>query len=391
MILKTKKNFYNGNIVTWDIKSSKVEKYSVIICDKLFDTSNNLLAENQNLKIKSRRLIFIDNNFSTHFYKKVDNYFFNKKFDYKIVPLDIKEEDKNLESLNKILKFIDNFGIERRSEPIIVIGGGVLTDIVGFAASIYRRGIPYIKIATTLLCAIDSCVGVKTSINHFSRRNRLGTYFGPEKSYVDLSLLQTLPEEEIAASIGEIIKIATIKNKNLFNKVFLSSKNLLKPSFYKSKIGKEIIELSIHSMLEELHNNLEEKNLKRSVDFGHTFSPVIEMRSLDDQSVQSLKHGEAVCLDVLLSSCISFQKGYLKKNELVKIFSLAKSVKMPLNHSFITNVDYLLESLLDATKHRNGSQNFPIPTKIGSYKFLNDIKIEDIRKAIKIYQGNTND
>jgi 3-dehydroquinate synthase len=115
------------------------------------------------------------------------------------------------------------------------------------------------------------------------------------------------------------------------------------------------------------------------------------MRSLDDQSVQSLKHGEAVCLDVLLSSCISFQKGYLKKNELVKIFSLAKSVKMPLNHSFITNVDYLLESLLDATKHRNGSQNFPIPTKIGSYKFLNDIKIEDIRKAIKIYQGNTND
>ena len=131
-------------------------------------------------------------------------------------------------------------------------------------------------------------------------------------------------------------------------------------------------------MIEELHNNLDELNLKRSVDFGHTFSPVIEMRSLENNKVKSLKHGEAVCLDVLLSSCISFNRKYLKMTELKKIFTLAKSVKMPMTHNFILNADFLLESLLDATKHRNGSQNVPIPIKIGQYKFLNDINENDI-------------
>ena len=269
-----------------------------------------------------------------------------------MVTLNIKEEDKNLNQLEKILNYIDNFGIKRRSETIIAIGGGVLTDIVGFAASIYRRGVPYIKIATTLLCIVDACVGVKTSINHFSRRNRLGTYFAPQKSFIDLSFLRTLPTEEISASIGEIIKIAVIKNKKLFNHIFFSSKKLLKPNFYKTKIGNLIISQSIESMIEELHNNLDESNLKRSVDFGHTFSPVIEMRSLENNKEKSLKHGESVCLDVLLSSCISYNRNYLKMNELKKIFYLAKSVNMPLNHSFILNSDYLLESLLDATKHR---------------------------------------
>ena len=245
--------------------------------------------------------------------------------------------------------------------------------------------------ATTLLCIVDACVGVKTSINHFSRRNRLGTYFAPEKSFIDLSFLKTLPIDEISASIGEIIKIGVIKNKKLFKNLLNFSKKILNKNFYKTKNGNLIISESIESMIEELHDNLDETNLKRSVDFGHTFSPVIEMRSLENDKVKSLKHGEAVCLDVLLSSCISHNRNYLKIEELKKIFKLAKVVNMPLDHSFIVNSDYLLESLLDATKHRNGSQNVPIPTEIGKHIFLNDIKDNDIKIAIKLYISMIND
>ncbi len=386
MITKKKLNSKTSSSLQWKITNTKKIDYSIIITKNLFNKNNNLLENKKKKNLtNSRRLIFIDTNVNAYYQKKIEDYFLSKKIEYKIVPLDIKEDDKNLNNLEKILNYIDNYGIKRRSETIIAIGGGVVTDIVGFAASIYRRGVPYIKVATTLLCIVDACVGVKTSINHFSRRNRLGTYFAPEKSFIDLSFLKTLPVDEISASIGEIIKIAVIKNKKLFKLIHDNSEKLLDANFYKTKNGKLIISESIESMIEELHNNLEELNLKRSVDFGHTFSPVIEMRSLENNKVKSLKHGEAVCLDVLLSSCISFNRNYLKMNELKKIFKLAKSVKMPLSHNFILNADFLLESLHDATKHRNGSQNAPIPTKIGDHKFLNDINEDDINKAIKLY------
>ena len=392
MIAKKKLNSKIFPSYQWKITSSKKIDYSIIITKNLFNINNNLLADKKkNNSNNARKLIFIDSNVNEYYQNKIENYFLYKKIEFKIVPLDIKEENKNLNNLEKILNYIDNYGIKRRSETIIAIGGGVLTDIVGFAASIYRRGVPYVKVATTLLCIVDACVGVKTSINHFSRRNRLGTYFAPEKSFIDLSFLKTLPIDEISASIGEIIKIGVIKNKKLFKNLLNFSKKLLDKNFYKTKNGNLIISESIESMIEELHDNLDETNLKRSVDFGHTFSPVIEMRSLENDKVKSLKHGEAVCLDVLLSSCISHNRNYLKIEELKKIFKLAKVVNMPLDHSFIVNSDYLLVSLLDATKHRNGSQNVPIPTEIGKHIFLNDINENDIKIAIKLYISMIND
>ena len=130
---------------------------------------------------------------------------------------------------------MDNFGVTRRSEPVIVMGGGVLTDAVGFACSIYRRGVPHIKLATTLLCAIDACVGVKTSVNHFGRRNRIGTYFPPIKSIIDLNLLKTLPIEELSSSLGEIIKIAVIKNKYLFELIYKNRNKITNANLYKSR------------------------------------------------------------------------------------------------------------------------------------------------------------
>lgn len=392
MITKKRLSSKTSRSYQWRVTSSKKIDYSIVITEGLFNKKSNfLISDTDKKKGNLRRLIFIDSNVNAYYQKQIENYFLAKKVEFKLIPLDIKEEDKNLDNLKNILNYIDNFGIKRRSETIIAIGGGVLTDIVGFAASIYRRGVPFIKVATTLLCIVDACVGVKTSINHFSKRNRLGTYFSPEKSFIDLSLLKTLPLEEISASLGEIIKIAVIKNKKLFENIFNSSEKLLDTKFYNSKIGNLIIAESIESMIEELHNNLEEINLKRSVDFGHTFSPVIEMRSLENNKVKSLKHGEAVCLDVLLTCCISYNRSYLKITELKKIFELANAVKIPLDHEFIKNSDYLLESLLDATKHRNGSQNVPIPTKIGNYKFLNDITENDIKKAIKVYNSIIND
>ena len=95
-------------------------------------------------------------------------------------------------------------------------GGGVLTDVVSFACSIYRRVVPYIKIPTTLLGIVDASIGIKTSINHFSRRNRIGSYSFPTAIIIDPSLMSTLPLSEISNGLAEIIKLAIIKDSKLF-------------------------------------------------------------------------------------------------------------------------------------------------------------------------------
>ena len=392
MTIETKKNSSSFVTKEWNVTGQKEVSYSVQIITNIFNVNNKSLIKNYSTDFKKviRRIIFVDGNFYNLYSKTILNYFEKNKISHKIISLPIEESTKNIDYLNVILKHVDDFGLSRRDEPIIVIGGGVLTDIVGFAASIYRRGVPYIKVATTLLCAIDSCVGIKTSINHFGRRSRLGTYFGPLISYIDLSLIKSLPNDEVSSALGEIIKIALIKNKKLFNNIYESSNKLLDTNFYKTNIGSKIINESIFDMLEELHENFEEKILKRCVDFGHTFSPVIEMRSLEDDSVSSLKHGEAVCLDVLMSSCISFNRRLLTKQELNKIFAISKKINMPINHPYIQNVDYLMESLLDATKHRGGSQNLPLPIKIGNYEFFNDIRLADVENGIKTYKKLSN-
>ena len=106
--------------------------------------------------------------------------------------------------------------MNKKRRTILILGGGVLTDVVSFACSIYRRGVPYIKIPTTLLGIVDASIGIKTSINHFSRRNRIGSYSFPTAIIIDPSLMSTLPLSEISNGLAEIIKLAIIKDSKLF-------------------------------------------------------------------------------------------------------------------------------------------------------------------------------
>ena len=159
-----------------------------------------------------RRLVFVDQLFyqKGDWASEIQQYFLDRDVEATIIPIECLEETKDLETLLYILGQIERFNILRRKEPIIAIGGGVLMDMVGFAASMFRRGVPYIKVPTTLLGSVDAGVGAKTSINHFERRNRLGSYFPPIMTLIDNRFLKTLDKKEILFSLGEIIKISII-------------------------------------------------------------------------------------------------------------------------------------------------------------------------------------
>ena len=135
---------------------------------------------------------------------------------------------------------------------------------------------------------------------------------------------------------------------------------------------------SIKGMLQELISNPLETNLMRIVDFGHTFSPVPEMRSLNDDSVSDLSHGNAVALDCLISSAISVYRKKLSYDELKKIFLLFLNCKISTKHPYYLNPDLLWESSRDALRHRDGNLNLSLPKKIGDAFFCNDLTFEDI-------------
>jgi 2-epi-5-epi-valiolone synthase len=368
---------YNYFKKTWSVKTELPVEFKLTYSADIFNPNNQDII---NVTNSNRRIIVIDSEVYDLYKDNIARYFDAFKLDCKLICVDCKEENKNWKNVDRILDFFEENGVLRR-EPIITIGGGVLLDIAVFACSIYRRGIPYIKIPTTLLAIVDASVGSKVGVNHIGRRNRIGAYYPPLATYIDKKFIATQSEREIVNGIAEIFKLAVIKSPELFRLLEENAEILIKEKFQYGAVPVRVINVAITDMIEELGPNLWEKRLDRCVDFGHTFSPVIEMSNIPD-----LLHGEAVALDCLFSSCIAFQRGYLEIDDLKRIFSVAKRLKLKTFHEDFTNMIPLKESLSDATKHRNGNQYVPLPISIGNYKIVNDITDREMMLAIDIFE-----
>ena len=362
---------------TWSVKAELPIEFTLKYSSDVFNWSNHdLLSFGES----NRRVIVIDQTVYELYGQKLEDYFRTFQVELKLFVIDATEENKDWKHTDKILRFFEDVGVLRR-EAIIVIGGGVLLDLVGFCCSIYRRGIPYVKVPTTLLAIVDASVGVKVAANHFGRRNRIGAYYPPIATLLDKKFIATQDERNIVNGIAEIFKLAVIKDKELFELLETSAEQLITEKFQFGAVPVRVINSAITGMIEELAPNLWERKLDRCVDFGHSFSPIIEM-----QNMATLQHGEAVVLDCLLSSCLANVRGYINTETLERIFKTAYRLKLPVFHKDFCNFDLLKKSLSDTMKHRNGNQYLPIPVGIGNYKILNDVTDDEIKKASDIFE-----
>ena len=377
---------------TWTVKTELPVEFKLMYSADVFNPANHDLLSYQT---NGRVMIVIDQNVHKFYAVQLMEYFNSHNVKYSMLVIDTNEESKNWEDADYILQFFEDEGVLRR-EPIIAIGGGVLLDIVGFACSIYRRGIPYIKVPTTLLAIVDASVGSKVAINHFERRNRLGAYYPPIATLIDKKFIKTQSEREIVNGIAEIFKLALIKSPELFLLLEENAELLIEEKFQHGAVPVRVINLAITDMIAELGPNLWERKLDRCVDFGHTFSPVIEMNNVKDSfepdnppyftKDNMLLHGEAVALDCLYSSCISSLRGHISAYTLNRIFDLAKRLKLKTFHEDFTNIELLQKSLSDATKHRNGNQYAPLPISVGNYTIVNDITEKEMKYAIDLFR-----
>ena len=362
---------------TWSVKAELPISFTVKYSSDIFNTTNqDLLSYGDS----QRRLVVIDKTVYEIYKTELHNYFDKHKVQLELFVLDAIEENKDWKHTDEVLKFFERVGVLRR-EPIVAIGGGVLLDLVGFCCSIYRRGIPYIKIPTTLLAIVDASVGVKVAANHLERRNRIGAYYPPIATFLDKKFIKTQNDRDIVNGIAEIFKLAVIKSEELFVLLEENYEQLINEKFQFGAVPVRVINLAITGMIEELAPNLWEKKLDRCVDFGHSFGPLIEM-----QNLPNLYHGEAVVLDCLYSSCIAEVRGYITMDQLRRIFKCAKNLKLPTWHEDFSKVRLLESALEDTKKHRNGNQYLPVPMGIGQYTMLNNVTVDELRLASDLFE-----
>ncbi len=172
----------------WNVRAVREIAYDVVAAQALFDVTNPTLATAGAIPAAakhSRRLIVIDETVEQLYGDQIRGYFTHYGVRARYHVLEAHEMVKNWDSVDSVIRAMTEAGIDRRSEPVVAIGGGVLLDIVGFAASIYRRSTPYIRIPTTLIGLVDAGVGVKTGVNFGTGKNKIGSYAASAVTYVD--------------------------------------------------------------------------------------------------------------------------------------------------------------------------------------------------------------
>lgn len=371
----------SAGVTRWRVRCQRPIAYDLVEAPRLFDPASRALLSGGRIE-GGRRFVVIDRNFARYHAGEIHDYFSRHGIAARIVQFPGGEECKSLERCLRILRDLDAFPIHRRDEPIIAIGGGVLTDAVGFIASIYRRGVPHIKVPTTLMGYIDASVGIKTGINFDGRKNRLGSFEPPLRVFLDKTLLTTLPRRHVLNGVCEIIKLAIIGDPQLFQLLEAHGPRSIAEAF-QNPAGGEILDRAVGGMLAELQPNLFEDELSRKVDFGHSFSQELEARYPD-----RLLHGEAVLLDMAVSTLLARNRSLLSERDTERIFGLIERLGMVLDTALLDG-ELMWRSLLDRIEHRNGQQRVPVPDAIGGCVFLNDITRRDIDSSIAALEART--
>ncbi len=321
-----------------------------------------------NIEIKTLKRILIDGKVAIITNPTVAKYHLQKaldsiKADYiEVIEVPDGEEYKNIETVLYILDKLFEAKFDRKS-TLIALGGGVIGDMTGFAASIYQRGINFIQMPTTLLSQVDASVGGKTGVNNKYGKNLIGSFYQPKAVYIDPSFLDTLPKREFNAGLAEVIKMAVMFDKKFFE--FLENSDL-----YNKNIIIEMIAKSVKLKANVVNQDEKEKGLRAVLNYGHTFAHVIENLT----NYKKYLHGEAVAIGIVMANTLAVKLNLLSQNEAQRIKNLLKKSSLPVDFKIKDVNDFYEHFFLDK-KSSNGEIAFVLPNgKIGTHIIKKDIK-----------------
>lgn len=295
-----------------------------------------------------------------------------------LIEIESGEENKNLETCSGVWHALTELGADRKS-LLINLGGGVITDLGGFAASCFKRGIAFVNIPTTLLSMVDASVGGKTGVDLGVLKNQIGLFSDPEMVLIDFDYLETVPAREIISGLAEIIKYGITYDVKLWDEIM---------SFKELSINNisTLIHRSIEIKNEVVTEDPKEAGLRKILNYGHTLGHAVESYFLESEEKEKLTHGEAIAIGMITEAYISekllnfpFEKLQNIKEKLIAIYGKVTILE--------SDFEPIMEYLIHDKKNVGGRVNFVLLNDFESYKLDCKVEKELIIEALNYYNA----
>ena len=295
-----------------------------------------------------------------------------------IIEFEAGEENKNIETCVQIWNVLTELGADRKS-LVINLGGGVVTDLGGFVASTFKRGVDFIHIPTTLLAMVDAAVGGKNGVDLGNLKNQIGVINVPKMVLIDTQYLQTLPQNEMRSGLAEMLKHGLIYDKKYWEQ-FLDLKAIDFADF------DELIHRSVEIKNEIVQQDPTEKNIRKALNFGHTLGHAIESYFLESENKTTLLHGEAIAAGMILESYISLHKKLISEQEYFQVKSSIKSIYDDIIFEE-NDIEPIMDLLIHDKKNEFGHIQFALIEGIGKIKINQSVENELILNAFLDYKS----
>merc|ERR1711871_471428 len=318
----------------------------------------------------------------------------NKYFEANDIPLVMlvhsgNEIDKDIKSVETILVDMKNNGVAR-DEPVLVVGGGVIADIAGFATALFHRNTPYVMLSTSIVTGIDAGPSPRTCCDGFGFKNLYGAYHPPVLTLTDRAFFKTLHPGWLRHGIAEIIKMACVKDAGLFALLEEAGERIIRTKFGVEcadapdgdAFGKKcdlIVAKDMEGYVRSEYGNLWETHQCRPHAFGHTWSPGYELPA-------GMLHGHAVGTCMGYGSYLSFVEGWITKDELSRVLGLISNVELTLWHPIMEDVDLIYAAQQKIVDKRGGNLCAPVPKQLGKCGYINDMSKERLTRTLAEYK-----
>lgn len=346
--------------------------YNIVIAsDTLREIGKKLMA----FKFSSRAAIVSNPTIYRLYGEVVENSLREAGFNVKSIIIPDGEEYKELLWTNYIYGELLKHRLDR-SSAVVALGGGVIGDITGFAASTYMRGISFVQIPTTLLAQVDSSVGGKTGVNHPLGKNMIGTFYQPRLVWTDVNTLRTLPEREVRAGMAEVIKYGVIWDAELFEFLEANRDKVLRLD---TEALKFIIKRSCEIKAEVVSKDERETGLRAILNYGHTIGHAIETAT----GYTEYLHGEALAIGMVLEARLAVLLSLLDAAAAERITALIALYGLPVEMPSGLDYNKILSSMQLDKKAVEGRLKFILPEKIGTVVLWDVTDTSKIAEAIR--------
>lgn len=336
-----------------------------------------------------RCVCLIDQNVERFYGEQIEHYFSHHGILLEKLVYRAMEVDKGIRTVERMLGDFKRLGVSR-NEPVLIIGGGVLTDTGGLACALYHRNTPYVMLSTSIVAGIDAGPSPRTCCDGFGYKNLFGAYHAPVLSITDRAFFKTLKAGWLRHGIAEIIKMATVKDAELFAYLEQAGPDLIKTRFGTldcqpddtvNDLSQKILGAAIRSYVEAEYDNLYETHQCRPHAYGHTWSPGFEIAA-------GLLHGHAVAIGMGFGAYLSYRHGWLSSSDFHRILKLISSFGLSLWHDVLLDRDILWAAQEKMVQKRGGNLVAPLPKgTIGQCGYLNSLTRDELIIAISEYLG----